>query len=112
MPVTAKPLILAKYAADTLTNEYTVPAGTRTIIDKFTATNISGGAVTLNVHIVPPGGSADNSNKILSSVSIASNATLDSAAMQNQIMSATGFISVSASAASSIVIRASGREVT
>lgn len=112
MAVTAKNLINSKYAADSATTEYTAPASTRTIIDKFTATNITGGAVTLTVYLVPSGGSAGDSNKVISALSIAAGATDDIEELKNQILATGDFISVLAGAATSIVIRASGREVT
>jgi hypothetical protein len=112
MAILAKPLINAKYAANSATTEYTSPASTRTIIDKFTVTNITGVAVTLTVHLVPSGGSADNTNKIIDALSVAANATTDISSLQNQILAAADFISVLASAANSLVIRASGRQVT
>ena len=50
MTVTSKPLITAAYAANAETTEYTASAGMRTIIDKFTGTNVTAGAVTLTIH--------------------------------------------------------------
>lgn len=47
MTVTAKPLIGAKQAEAAQTAQYTAPAGVRTIIDKFTATNTSGATASL-----------------------------------------------------------------
>lgn len=112
MSVTAKPLINSKFASNSNTTEYTTPSLTRTIIDKFTATNITAGAVTLSIYIVPSAGSAGTSNQIIKDVSIAAGATTDFSSLQNQILATGDFISVAASAVSSITIRASGREVT
>lgn len=112
MSVTAKVLINAKQAAGSVTTEYTAPSSTRTIIDKFTATNTTGGAVTLTIHIVPSGGSVDATNKILDAYSIAANTFLDLSQMQNHVLAAGDIIAVGASAATSITIRASGRECT
>lgn len=112
MTVTAKTLINAKYAGNSLTTEYTTPANTRTIIDKLTATNTDSGAQTVDIHLVPTGNSATAANKIIQEVSIASKATRDFTELQNQILSAGDFISIVASVASKVVIRGSGREVT
>jgi len=45
--VTAKPIIPSKQAESAQTPQYTTPAGVRTIIDKFTATNTSGATASL-----------------------------------------------------------------
>jgi hypothetical protein len=111
MSVTAKNLIASKHAAGSATTEYTAAAATRVIIDKFTATNITGGAITLTIYLVPSGGSAGASNTIISALSIAAGATTDLTQLQNQILNSGDFVSVFASAATSIVIRMSGREV-
>ena len=111
MTVTAKNLIASKQAANVATTEYTAPTSTRTIIDKFTATNTTGGAVTLTVYLVPSGQAASSSNKVLDAFSIAANTFLDLPQMQNHVLEAGDFISVLASAATSLTIRASGREV-
>lgn len=111
MSVTAKALIEAKYAATSATTEYTAPVSTRTIIDKFTATNTDASAVTLTVYLVPSGGTAGGSNIIISAKSIATGVTSDLTELQNQILNAGDFISVLASTGSKMVIRASGREV-
>ncbi len=111
MSVTAKVLINSKFAANGTNTEYTAPVSTRTIIDKFTATNVDASARTLTVFFVPSGGSAGSSNTIISALSISAGATTDLTQLQNQIMAAGDFIAASASAANAIVIRASGREV-
>jgi hypothetical protein len=110
MSVTAKALIQAKFASSTQTTEYT--AGTlHTIIDKFTITNTDATAKTISINIVASGGSVATSNKIVSSLSIAAGVTYVSSEMANQVLNNGDFISVIASAASLVVIRASGREI-
>lgn len=111
MSVTVKTLFNAQYAAASAATVYTVPSGNRTIIDKLTATNITGGAITITIYLVPSGGSAGATNTIISAESIAAGATKDFTALQNQILSVGDFISAFASSSSSIVIRGSGREV-
>lgn len=112
MTVTAKVLIEAKYAGNGLTTEYTAPSSTKAMIDKFTATNTDSGAQTLSVHLVPNGGSAGASNIVTSLLSIAAGASVDVPELKNHILETGGFVSVVASVASKVVIRASGREIT
>lgn len=112
MAIAARCLISAKYAANSQTTEYTA-TGLKAIIDKFTVTNITGGAVTISIHLVPSGQAAGNSNLIIQNLSVAAGATTDiSGYLQNQILNAGDLISVVAGAATSLVIRASGREIT
>lgn len=112
MSVTAKTLIESKYAANSATTEYTCPADTHTIIDKFTACNDDSGAVTLTVYLVPSGGTAGASNQMVKAYSLAAGANKDFTELQNQILNAGDFISIVASAASKVAVRGSGREVT
>jgi hypothetical protein len=112
MSVTAKPLITAKYAQSAANIEYTAPANTRTIIDKFTATNNHSSSVDLTVYIIPAAGTASNANKVIKTLAIAAAATTDVTSLQNQILGAGEKISVFASVPDMLVIRASGRECT
>lgn len=112
MTVTAKVLINSKYGSVSDSTEYTAPANTRTIIDKFTATNTDAGSQTITVRIVPSGAIAGASHNIISSKTIATGVTADLSELQNQILAAGDFINVQTSVSSKIVIRASGREVT
>jgi len=109
--VTSKPLITAAYAANAETTEYTASAGMRTIIDKFTGTNVTAGAVTLTIKLVPSGGAAATTNIVVVK-SIAAYTTEVFPEIVGHVLEAGGFISVLASAATSIVRRCSGREVT
>jgi hypothetical protein len=112
MAVTAMNLIEAKYASNSDTTEYTAPTGTRTIIDKFTATNVDASARTISINIVSSGGSVGSSNLIMKTTSISAGDTYDFTEIQNQILNEGDSISCVASAGSAIVIRASGRECT
>lgn len=111
MSVTPKVLINAKFA--TSADEYTAPASTTTIIDKFTATNPSATtSYTLDIYIIPSGETAADSNKVVSAKSFAANETVDFSALQNQILKAGDIIRVVPSSTGVISIRCSGREVT
>jgi hypothetical protein len=111
MSTRSLPLILSKYAPDGETTEYTCPAGTRTIIDKFTSYNGTGGGVALTVKLVPTGVSAGASH-ITYSKTVAAGEAYTWPEIVGHVLEPGGFISVIAGAASSLVIRASGRENT
>ncbi len=111
MTVTAKVLIPAKIAESSQTTQYTATNVTA-IIDKFTATNYSAGAVTISVNLVTSGGSAGNDNLITKTKSLQPAEVYTFPEIVGQILAPSGFISTIASAATSVNIRASGREVT
>ncbi len=111
MSVLVKTLIPAKQAENVQTTQYTV-ANARAIIDKFTATNTSAGNVTISVNLVTNGGSAGVSNLIVDARSIAPDETYTFPELVGQVLESGGFISTIASAATSLTIRASGREIT
>lgn len=111
MSITAKTLIAAKQAESSQTTQYTVAASTRTIIDKFTATNTSAGAVTLSVNLVTAADTAGDQNLIVKTKSLAAGETYTFPEVVGHVLDASGFISTIAGAATSITIRASGREI-
>ena len=111
MTVTVKNIIPAKIAESAQTTQYTATNVT-TIIDKFTATNYSAGAVTLSVNLVTVGDTAGNQNLVTKTKSLAAGETYSFPEIVGQVLAPSGFISTIASAATSINIRASGREVT
>lgn len=111
MSTTSKPIINAKDCEIALTTQYTTPASTRTQIDKFTVTNVTAGALTIDVHLVPSGGTADATNKIISAKSIAAGADESLSALAGHTLKAGDFISAVASG-SGLTIRASARETT
>lgn len=111
MAVTPKVLIPAKQAEAVQTTQYTATA-VKAIIDKFTVTNTSAGNVTLSVNIVTSGGSAGASNLILDARAIAPDETYTCPELVGQVLEAGGFISTLASAATSLTIRCSGREIS
>ena len=111
MAVIVKPLIPAKQAENAQTTQYTA-TNCKTIIDKFTATNTSAGNVTISVNLVTSGGSAGVANLIVDSRAIAPDETYTFPELVGQVLELGGFISTIASAATSLTIRASGREIT
>lgn len=110
MTVTARPLLGSKYAENSETPQYTA-SSVRTIVDKFTGTNVTGSAAVLTVRIVPSGGSAGASNAIVFQKSLAAGETYTFPEMVGQILASGDFISTLAGTASAIVIRISGREI-
>lgn len=112
MSVTARCLIEAKYAAVADTLEYTAPANTRIIVDKFSVTNTDSSSRTITVNIVPSSGVVGADNIITSAQSLNAGQSMALSEMQNQILNPGDTIYVKASVASKLVIRLSGRECT
>ena len=110
MTVTAKTLIASKIAEFAQTTQYTA-TNVRTIIDKFTATNYSAGAITLSINLVTVADTAGNQNLIVKLKSIAVGETYTFPEIVGHVLNAGDFISTIASAATSVTIRSSGREV-
>jgi len=111
MTVTVRVLIPAKQAENSQTTQYTA-SNVRAVIDKFTATNTTTSNVTLSVNLVASGGSASAANLIVDARTIAPDETYTFPELVGQVLEAGGFISTIASAATSLTIRASGREIT
>ena len=111
MTVTVKTIIPAKQAENAQTTQYTA-TNCKTIIDKFTATNTSAVNVTISVNLVPSGGAAGVDNLIVDSRAIAPDEAYTFPELVGQVLEPGGFISTIASAATSLTIRASGREIT
>lgn len=109
MTVTAKCLLESKYAEITQTTQYTAPAGTRTIVDKFTAYSPAGG--TLAVNLVASGTTASGSNLKVSKT-LAAGEAYTFPELVGHILNAGDFISSLSGGASTVVIRISGREIT
>lgn len=110
MSVTVKVLINAKQVENAQTSQY-VATNVKTIIDKFTATNTTAGAVTLSVNIIPSGGSAGSDNLIIQTKSIGAGQTYTFPELVGQYLEDGSIISTIASAASSLTLRCSGREI-
>jgi hypothetical protein len=111
MTVTIKVLIPAKQAENTQTTQYTA-TNCKTIIDKFTATNTTAGNVAISVNLVTSGGSAGVTNLIVDARSLAPDETYTFPELVGQALEPSGFISTLAGAATSLTIRANGREIT
>lgn len=111
MTVTVKVLIPGKIAENTQTTQYTATNVT-TIIDKFTATNYSSAAATISVNLVTGGDTSGNQNLITKTKTLQPAEVYTFPEIVGQVLGTSGFISTITGTASSINIRASGREVT
>ena len=111
MTVTLKVLVPAKYAEATQTTQYT-STGVTTIIDKFTATNISASAATISVNLVTVADTAGNTNLITKTKSLQAAEVYTFPELVGQVLGAGDFISTIAGTGSAINIRVSGRQVT
>ena len=111
MTVTVKVLVPAKYAEATQTTQYT-STGVTTIIDKFTATNITASAATISVNLVTVADTAGNTNLITKTKSLQAAEVYTFPELVGQVLGAGDFISTIAGTGSAINIRVSGRQVT
>lgn len=111
MAVTVKNLIPPKQAEATQTAQYTA-VGCKTIIDKFTVTNTNTTNIVFSTNLIPALGTAGDSNLILKTRTIVPTETYQCPELVGQVLEAGGFISTLASAATSLTITASGREIT
>lgn len=91
---------------------YYTATNVRTVIDKCTVTNTTAGAVTLTLDIVDAGGSAGATERIISAKSIAAGETYRCPEMVGHVLENGDTIQGLASAATSLTIRVSGREIT
>ena len=111
MAVNVKVLIPAKIAESTQTTQYTAN-GVTTLIDKFTATNYSASAATISVNLVTALDTAGNQNLIVKTKTLQPAETYTFPELVGAALAPGGFISTLASAATSINIRSSGREIS
>jgi hypothetical protein len=113
MTVTARNLVPPKLVENSQTTQYTVPTNiTAVIIDKFTATNISGSTATISVNLVSALDTPGNPNLINKNKSLSASETYTFPELVGQILTTADYISTIASAASAINMRVSGREVS
>ena len=111
MTVSIKVLIPPKQAENAQTTQYTA-TNCKAIIDKFTITNTTAGNVTISVNLVTGGEVAGANNLIMDTRAIAPDETYTCPELVGQALESGSFISTIASAAASLTIRASGREIT
>lgn len=116
MTTTAINLIPSKFAENTQSVQYTVSSPqnqtVRAVIDSFTLTNVSGSAVTFSCNLVNEDDSAGSDNLVLPAREIQPGETYLCPELVGQVLEDGAFISTLCSASSSVVMRASGREIT
>jgi hypothetical protein len=89
---------------------YTVGASKAAKLAKLVVANVSASAVVVSVSIVPSGGTVDGTHKIMSASSLAAGDSTVITEAENIWLGAGDFISVNASAATSVNVLASGLE--
>lgn len=90
-----------------VTTLYTVPASTRTLVKDIDVVNTTAGALTIDIYLVPSGGSAGTTNALFYGYSINANSNLQWTG--TQIMDAGDTIQIKASGVG-CTIHASGGE--
>lgn len=110
MTTNAAVLIASKAAEAAQTTQYT-SIGLKTIVDKFTATNTTGGNVTFAVNLVNSGGAAGAANLMFSRTLLAGQC-YTCPELIGHVLEAGDFLSTLPGAVASITIRASGRQIT
>lgn len=111
MSITIKVLIPPKQLEATQTTQYTA-TNCKAIIDKCTITNTSAINITVSVNLVTVGGTPGASNLIVDTRSIVPDETYTFPELVGQALESGSYISTIASAATSLTMRVSGREIT
>ena len=89
---------------------YTTPANTRTKIEACVLTNTSGANRTVTMHLVPSGGSASASNRILSAYTVNAGASYSVDEAINQVLETGGTLQALSDGATAVSLVASGSE--
>ena len=111
MTTTVLNIIPRKQAENAQTTQYTA-VNCKTLIDKFTVTNVSASNATFSCNLVASGGAADATNLVLKTRSIAPGDTYQCPELVGQSLEAGDFISTLAGTATALTISATGREIT
>jgi hypothetical protein len=111
MTITPTVLIEPKLAEATNTVQYTAD-GVNAIVDKFTVTNNGAAPATITINVVTSLGTAGASNRIVNARNIEVGECYTCPELVGQVLVDADYISTTASAATTLTIRASGREIT
>ena len=111
MTVNVKVLIPAKIAEAAQTTQYTA-SGVTTLIDKFTATNYGTAAATISVNLVTSATVSSSANLIVKTKTLQAGEAYTFPEIVGAALAAGDFISTLAGTATTINIRASGREIS
>ena len=111
MAITPTVLIEPKLAEATNTVQYTA-TGVSAIVDKFTVTNNGAAAATITINVPTNLGTADASNRIVNARNIEVGECYTCPELVGQVLLDADYISTTASLATTLTIRASGRTIT
>lgn len=111
MTVTVRNIIPRKQAENTQTTQYTA-VNAKCVIDKLTATNTGAANATISVNLVASGGTPGDNNLVTKARTIVPGETWSAPELVGQVLESGGYISTIASAAATLTISASGREIT
>lgn len=111
MTVTRAVLIEPKLAEATNTVQYTAD-GVNAIVDKFTITNNGAAAATITINVVTSLGTASPANRIVNARNIEVGECYTCPEIVGHVLIDGDYVSTTASAATTLTIRASGREIT
>lgn len=109
MTINIKPLVQSKFLENAITQQYT---GVKTVIDKFTVTNVTGSNVNLDVYLVPSGGTAGSSNQVVVTKTILPNQCYNIFEVTGHCLASGASIYTNSSSASALVAYITGREIT
>ncbi len=111
MTVRSIALIPAKQVENAQTTQYTA-VNVTTYIDKFTVTNTTSSNITFSANVVTVAGTAGADNLLINLRTIAPKETYACTELIGQVLQPGDFISTIAGAATSLTMRASGREIS
>jgi|SRR5690242_12834853 len=111
MTMTASRLVTSQVPSS-IAAMYTAPSGTKAVIKRATFTNTTGGAVTLLVHLVSPGGSVADGNMAINDLSIAAGESYVAGELEGQVIEPTGSLHAEASASGSLTAIISGVQIS
>lgn len=109
--VTPKVLAAAQLASGEVT-AYTVPASKAAKLATCTITNVSVSSVVVSMSVVPSGGTASTSNRILSGFTLVAGDSIRVDDVAGMWMGDSDFISINSGAATSIDVVITGLEFT
>lgn len=112
MQATNVQIIPAQALTTTLSSYYTSRAKTKTLLSKLTLTNVTGSAETVDVHLVPSGGTADATNRLIQSRTLDTNEAWSAYPIEGQVLREGDSIHAVAGSNDAILIMASGVELT
>lgn len=92
------------------TTRYTATGITYAILKEVVIANVTGGAVTFDMSLVPSGGTAGVANRLIPNASIDPYTTV--IFKFSQVLEVGDFLSTKASAATSLTVSISGAEIT